>query len=116
MRSSLFYLFRTYNVSLPDEFDSELKVVFGRKGSSTYVSSCCTGEPSSLVSGSPYETPEFAILPPCFEPIDETVWNSVNICFPGVSDRLKKVCSYLLVSLVFHFYHLTETLDRNHVF
>ncbi|EGZ07983.1 hypothetical protein PHYSODRAFT_381492, partial [Phytophthora sojae] len=66
-----------------------------RKGSSTYVSGCCTGGPSSafvslrggwnlpevqdtyiryetagdrvvgrFVSGLPYETPEFSILPP----------------------------------------------------
>ncbi|POM68001.1 Hypothetical protein PHPALM_15891 [Phytophthora palmivora] len=68
-----------------------------------------------FVSGLPYETPDFAILPPFFEDLDENVWDAVNVCFPSVPSKMKKVCFYLLGSLVYHYDHLAETLDMNHV-
>ncbi|KAF1788480.1 hypothetical protein GQ600_21790 [Phytophthora cactorum] len=95
---------------LPSDYGSHL----ARKGFSTYVSGCCTGGPSSasvclragwnlpgvcslrssrrssgrrFVAGLPYETPDFAILPPVFDTVDDNVRNGLNICYPNAPDR-----------------------------
>ncbi|KAF1785347.1 hypothetical protein GQ600_24851 [Phytophthora cactorum] len=99
-----------------------------RKGSSTYVSGCYTGGPSSasvclragwnlpgvqdtyvryeaagdgvvgrFIAGLPYETPDFAILPPFFDSVDDNA------------------CTFMLASLVHHSEHLKQTLSQDHL-
>ncbi|KAG6943740.1 hypothetical protein JG687_00018270 [Phytophthora cactorum] len=40
-----------------------------------------------FVAGLPYETPDFAILPPFFDTVDDNVRNGINICYPNAPDR-----------------------------
>ncbi|KAF1791912.1 hypothetical protein GQ600_1675 [Phytophthora cactorum] len=40
-----------------------------------------------FVAGLPYETPDFAILPPFFDTVDDNVWNGISICYPNAPER-----------------------------
>jgi hypothetical protein len=59
-------------------------------------------------------SPDFAVLPPHFDNVDERVMLVVKNCFPGAPKSLESVLVHCLASLVFHREFLRRTLKADH--
>ncbi|KAF1792843.1 Integrase-like, catalytic domain [Phytophthora cactorum] len=59
----------------------------------TYVRYEATGDRviGRFVTGLPYETPDFAILPPFCDTVDDNVRNGINICYPNAPEIFKNI-------------------------
>jgi len=63
-----------------------------------------------FVAGLLFESPNFAILPPGFETIDDTVNRGVEMRFPAAPPVMQPTCSFFLTSLVYHAEYLKTNL------
>jgi hypothetical protein len=65
-------------------------------------------------SGLPFDSADFAILPPFFETRDDFVASICGICFPNAPDGMLAVCEFMLASLVYHASYLEATMSKYH--
>ncbi|KUF87541.1 cysteine desulfurase [Phytophthora nicotianae] len=78
-----------------------------------------------FVAGLPFDSPNFAVLPPFFDiqsgQNDESVVlrhrvkEAMNSIFPGVPSNLSSVCQFCLASLLYHRSFLLKTLPSTHL-
>lgn len=65
-------------------------------------------------TGLPMDTPEFALLPPHFDPVDDEVRAALHALFPALSNVASAVALFCMASLLHHDDYLQATLAASH--
>lgn len=66
------------------------------------------------VVGLPIGDAKFATLPPFFEHVDDEVLGVLHDCFPTIEGNMRRVCVFLVASVVYHSDFLLEKLTSSH--
>jgi hypothetical protein len=67
-----------------------------------------------FVSGLPYGSSKFAILPPYFTATNERIEDAITSCFPTAPTSMRLICEYALATMCYHADFLRQTLPTCH--